>query len=147
MQLSKNFSLDELTHSNTAIAHNIPNIPDDTTINNLKALVENVLQPLRDLIGPIHIDCGYRCPEVNKLVGGVPTSQHCFGQASDLSNGPANNKLIYDTIIAHLPFDQVIVEGGTFEEPAWIHVSYSTTHNRKQKLSHIHGQSGYVPIA
>jgi hypothetical protein len=143
MNLSKSFTLEELIHSNTAIEHKLDNTPTTDITNNLKLLCEHVLQPLRDgLNKPIKINCGYRSPAVNKSVGGAETSQHLYGQAADLDNGTKNRE-IFDYIKTHLTFDQLILEGGTLTEPAWIHVSYSSKKNRGEVLTKIAGAKTY----
>ena len=144
MQLTKSFTLEELTHSNTAIEHKLDNTPTSAITANLKLLCEHVLQPLRDgLNKPIGVNCGYRSPAVNKAVGGAENSQHLYGQASDISNGCKNNREIFDYIRTHLAFDQLILEGGTLTEPDWIHVSYSNTKNRKEVLTKVTGAKVY----
>ena len=85
-RLSKNFDWKEFSKSDVAKAHHINNeIVDWEVRDNIKALVDNVLQPLRDAWGgPLFIDSGFRCKELNELVGGVETSQHCTGSAADV---------------------------------------------------------------
>ena len=82
--LSAHFSLREFVMSAAAVRHNLPNLPDADTERRLKALCDNVLEPLRRRFGRILITSGYRSPKVNALVGGVPTSQHVRGEAADL---------------------------------------------------------------
>ena len=84
--LSKNFTLEEFIRSSTAESMGIDNVPkDEEVIENMKALCLKVLQPLRDYVGaPVHINSGYRCPELNEAVGGVKNSQHCRGEACDI---------------------------------------------------------------
>lgn len=82
--LSAHFSLREFVMSAAAVRHNLPNLPDSDTERRLKALCDNVLEPLRRRFGRILITSGYRSPKVNALVGGVPTSQHVRGEAADL---------------------------------------------------------------
>ena len=86
MKLSENFTLEELIHSNTAERMGIDNVPkDEKVVENLRSLCLEVLQPLRDYVGaPVHINSGYRCPELNMTVGGVKNSQHCRGEAADI---------------------------------------------------------------
>ena len=84
MNLSQNFTLQELIYSDTANAYKINNTPSEPVINNLKALCLNVLQPLRNALGcPIIISSGFRCAELNKCVGGAANSGHLYGQAAD----------------------------------------------------------------
>lgn len=128
----KYFTIAELCKSDTAVRKNIDNSPTSEIINNLKQLVRYVLDPLREKYGkPIRVNGAYRCPELNKAVGGSKTSQHMTGQAADITVGsPDNNKKLFNLIIEmNLPFDQLIDE----KNFRWIHVSYSNKH-RKQIL-------------
>lgn len=119
-RLSENFTLDEFTRSDVAIKLGIINEPGEKEIEALRVLVNRTIQPLRDKLGiPIHINSGYRCPELNKAVGGVPTSQHQKGEAADLSiDGKANN--ILDVLENNdIPFDQAIL----YRKQNFLHVS------------------------
>ena len=125
----KYFTINELCRSETASKHKIDNTPSAEIIANLTALVDNVLDPLREVWGrPIIVTSGYRCEALNKLVGGVPTSQHKQGQAADISTGSIeDNKKLFDLAIKlKLPFDQIIDEYGY----KWVHISYSSTRRR-----------------
>lgn len=85
MDLTQNFTLEELIKSDTANKYKIDNSPDEKIIKNLKLLCENILQPIRDRYAkPITVTSGYRCDKLNKKVGGVKTSQHLNGEAADL---------------------------------------------------------------
>lgn len=100
---------------------------------NLTALVDNVLDPLREWYGkPIVVNSGYRCPALNKAVGGATPSQHMSGQAADIDTGDRQqNKLLFEHIRKNLPFDQLIDESNF----AWVHVSYRADgRNRNQVL-------------
>lgn len=125
----KYFTINELCRSETASKHKIDNTPSAEIIANITALVDNVLDPLREAWGrPIIVTSGYRCEALNKLVGGVPTSQHKQGQAADISTGSIeDNKKLFDLAIKlKLPFDQIIDEYGY----KWVHISYSSTRRR-----------------
>ena len=131
----KHFKLNEFLKSSTATRLRIDNSPSKEIEANLNALVDNILDPLREAYGkPIIITSGYRCPKLNKAVRGSKTSQHLKGQAADIrtvSDTPEENKKLFDLIQElHLPFDQVINEYN-FD---WIHVSYSSR-NRRQVLN------------
>lgn len=129
----KHFTMGELCASTTADAHNIKNTPPLQEAGNLKALAENVLDPLREWYGkPIYVNSGYRSPQLNRIVGGAPTSQHMKGEAADITAGSkAENKKLFDYIKSNLPFDQVIDE----KDYSWVHVSYKRDgSNRKQVL-------------
>lgn len=121
----KFFTLAELTDSATARILHISNKPTAEEVKNLEALVDNILDPARELLGmPIRVSSGYRAPRVNRAVGGVSNSQHMKGEAADISVGSlALNRKLYDVILS-LPFDQLIWERGNDEGPAWVHVSY-----------------------
>ena len=130
----KYFTLNELTASSTAKRKGIDNTPDATVKANLTALVANILDPLREAYGkPIVVSSGYRCPKLNRAVGGAAKSQHVTGQAADihtLSDTPADNKKLFDLILKlKLPFDQLINEYNF----NWVHVSFSPR-NRRQVL-------------
>ena len=125
----KYFTINELCRSETASKHKIDNTPSAEIIANLTALVDNVLDPLREAWGrPIIVTSGYRCEALNKLVGGVPTSQHKQGQAADISTGSIkdNKKLFELAIKLKLPYDQIIDEYAY----KWVHISYSSTRRR-----------------
>lgn len=131
MDLSKNFTLEELTHTGSQL----PNIPTGVEISKLKELVANLLQPLRDKYGkPIRVNSGYRSPAVNKEQGGTlkPLSQHCKGEAADIDT--SDNAFIFQLIRTDFDFDQLIWEGDDNHQPSWVHVSYKTKGNRKQVL-------------
>ena len=130
----KYFTLHELTRSATASRLKIDNTPSQEVVQNLELLVKNVLDPLREAYGkPIIVSSGYRCPKLNKAVGGVKNSQHMLGQAADIkttSDSPADNRKLFDLARElKLPFDQLIDEFGY----DWIHISYGPRH-RKQVL-------------
>ncbi len=134
MRLSKNFVLSEITRSNTAKRLGISNEPTKEHLENMQRLITNLIQPMRDSIGPIRISSGYRSKELNRAIGGSTKSQHCKGEALDLqfwSEGRINNKIIYDWILnSGLEFDQMINEF----DFAWIHISLKGKGNRKQVL-------------
>lgn len=128
----KYFTIKELCKSSTAEQKKIDNTPNSEVVNNLEKLVEHVLDPLREKYGkPIHVNGAYRCPALNKAVGGSKTSQHMLGLAADITAGSvAKNKILFNLIQElNLPFDQLIDE----KNFRWIHVSYSDKH-RKQIL-------------
>lgn len=131
--MMKHFTLGELTRSATADARGIRNVCSPDEAENLKALVDNVLDPLRDWYGkPVYVNSGYRCPQLNRAVGGAADSQHLKGEAADITAGsPAENRRLFNYIMRYLPFDQLIDES----RYAWIHVSYRRGGgNRKQVL-------------
>lgn len=128
----KHFTINELSRSSVAQSKEIDNKPDAVQVAALTALVDNVLDPLRERFGrPIIVNSGFRCPELNKAVKGAATSQHVKGEAADLDTGTKEgNKKLFDIIRKELPFDQLIDEKGF----SWVHVSYKKAGNRKQIL-------------
>lgn len=130
MQLSKNFSLNEMTYSTTANKYKINNNPDTKTIENLRLLCIKALQPIRDKFGIVTITSGYRCLDLNKKVGGKTTSQHLKGQAVDFITPHANLLEVFDWIVENLEYDQVLFEYNS-KCSKWIHLSLKKTENRK----------------
>ena len=120
MQLSRHFTLEELTFSDAAMRHGIDNTPNDEAIENLKRLCALVLEPIRDIVHkPVQITSGYRSPLVNSLVGSKVTSQHIRGCAADIKvSGVTPDVLIKAIIGAGLPYEQLIRE-----YDSWVHVS------------------------
>lgn len=136
MNLSKNFTLDELCKSEIAIRRSIDNTPTETVISNLQALVLNVLQPIRNSLGPITINSGYRSPAVNVAVGGSPTSDHCLGMAADIEIAGYDNKMLAKFIEQNFKFTQLILEFYEDGQPAsgWVHVSFDPNDLKCQTL-------------
>jgi len=136
MQLSKNFSLRELTRSQTAIRKGIKNEPDQGQLMNLVALTVKVLQPCRDKFGSISINSGLRVLELNRAIGSGDKSQHTKGQASDFEAYSVSNAQLADWIMLNLSFDQLILEyPGKDPRDGWVHCSYNRMENRKQVLT------------
>lgn len=129
----KYFTIHELTASTEARKNDIDNTPPPGVKVRLQNLIVQLLDPIREKWGaPIIVNSGYRCPLLNKKVGGVPTSQHVKGEAADITAGsPAQNNRLFKTIIdSGIEFDQLIDEKGY----RWLHVSYSPGKNRRQVL-------------
>lgn len=148
MNLTENFTLEEMYKSTTAIRLGIDNTPSDIVVKNLLQLCKKVLQPLREYMDEsIKVSSGYRNPDLNKKIGGSKSSQHCLGQAADISCGERTSEM-YHYIKNNLIFDQLIWEFGTDENPDWVHVSYSSTNNRKECLRayKINGKTVYQHI-
>ena len=144
----KYFSIQELTKSATAQRLGIKNDPSIEVCQHLTALVDNILDPLREAYGkPIIVSSGYRCEKLNRAVGGSATSQHVKGEAVDIRSvvdTPEENKKLFDLIVKlGLPYDQLINEYNY----DWVHVSFSTRH-RRQKLMAIktNGHTRYLPM-
>jgi 4-hydroxy-3-methylbut-2-en-1-yl diphosphate synthase IspG/GcpE len=142
MRLSKNFVLSEITRSNTAKRLGISNEPTKKHLENMQRLISNLIQPMRDELGPIRISSGYRSKTLNRTIGGSSKSQHCKGEALDLQfwkDGKMCNKEIYDWIISSgLEFDQMINEF----DFAWIHISLKKEESRKQVLEAYKDEDG-----
>ena len=130
MNLSAHVTLAEFENSPTATTHGINNKMSESQIASAKLLCENVFEPLRIYLNtPIKISSGFRCVQLNKMIKGSSTSQHCKGEAMDIKIGAKGFHFIKDK----LNFDQLIWEFGNDENPSWVHVSFSSR-NRKQVL-------------
>ena len=147
MKISKHITLAEATKSNTATRLGIDNIPPQAIIERMTETAEKVFEPLRETLGPIRVSSFYRSPELNRAIGGSKNSQHCTGEAIDLQAVTVSNAVLFNAACDLSDFDQIIWEFGTLEEPDWVHISYSKTHNRKQILraSKIGKRTAYVP--
>jgi len=135
--LSPHFTLREFVKSQTAVRLGIANVPDDTEIKNMIALCEEVLEPTRAHFGkPVNVNSGFRCPELNRAIGGSSTSQHMSGEAADVEIFGVDNLEIAVWIRDHLEFDQLILEFYETGVPSsgWVHVSYRSG-NRKDHFS------------
>lgn len=132
MNLSRNFTLEEMTKSTTAQKYNIKNIPDADSLSNMKRLCEDILQPIRDeWKQPIIVTSGYRCPALNKKVKGAANSDHMYGAAADIkTNSKQNNKLLWRIIMKLIEKDKIscrqIIDEYSLN---WIHLSIN--HNKK----------------
>nr|DAL88012.1 MAG TPA: peptidase [Caudoviricetes sp.] len=132
----KYFTIEELTRSSTATKRGIDNTPTPEIKANLERLVDKVLDGLREIYGkPITVNSGYRCPELNKAVGGSKTSDHMNGFSVDITAScKKENAILFQIIKDNFDFDQLIWEKGNSEYPDWIHVSYNPNRLRKQVL-------------
>src|SRR6056300_1532922 len=138
VRLSKNFSLQEFTKSQTATRRGLDNTPSEEHLASAKALFENVVQKVRDNFGLTVINSGYRGPALNEAVGGSSKSQHCKGEAADIECPGTGNSDVANWIVENLDFDQVILEFYTpgIPDSGWVHVSYKADgSNRKSILS------------
>ena len=138
MNLTKNFTLEELTKSETALRHNMDNSPGQAEVDSLLALAENVLQPVRDHFARgVKCNSGYRSLEVNQKVGGSRNSDHIRGQACDIEIPGIPNAELAEWIKDNLQFNQLILEFYTPGVPdsGWVHVSYIPEDNKKQVLT------------
>ncbi len=133
--LSKNFSLSELTKSQTAERKGISNTPTADHIYNLTALCENILQPIRNEFGSFIVSSGYRSPELCEAIGSKATSQHAKGEAADFEVAGISNYELATWIEENLPFDQLILECFQGGNSGWIHCSY-VPDGRKETLTY-----------
>ena len=137
MKLSDNFSLLELTKSQTAERKGIDNTPSPEHQENLKLLCTHILQPVRDHFERVvSVSSGYRSPELCEAIGSKITSQHAKGQAADFEIYGLSNQELAIWINENLEYDQLILEYWKKEDPnaGWIHCSFDDRVNRKQYL-------------
>ena len=142
MQLTKNFTRQEIERSNTAKRLGISNEMSEKHLANMTKLLDNIIQPLRESLGPIRISSGYRGQDLNRAIGGSRKSQHCKGQALDIQfwqDGKMMNELIYEYILdSNIEFDQMINEF----DFSWIHISLVGVDNRNQVLEAYKDEDG-----
>jgi len=147
MQLTNNFSLHEMTKSETALRMQMDNTPNEVEIDNLRVLCEKVLQPVRDHYGKVN--SGFRAADVNAAVGGSRTSDHCKGQAADIEIPGVPNAELAQWIANNLEYTQVILEFYTqgIPDSGWVHVSYDPANLKKQQLTAVkqNGKTVYLP--
>ena len=152
MKLTENFSLNELTKSQTAERKGIDNTPSAEHQENLKSLCEMILQPIRDHFGQVvSVSSGYRSPELCVAIGSSTQSQHAKGEASDFEIFGVSNKELADWIDENLDYDQLILEywkGEDEPNSGWVHCSYTNGNNRKQYLRAYkeNGSTKYEPV-
>ena len=150
MNLSRNFTLQELTKSDTAIRMGIDNNPNADQIEKLKALCENILQPVRDHFGRVKVTSGFRSSELCVAIGSSVNSQHAKAEAADFECIDVDNAELFDWIKSNLEPDQLILEFYTPGEPnsGWIHASY-IPEGRRASFLHAFKQDGktkYKPV-
>lgn len=150
MKLSENFTLSEMTKSETALRHGLPNDPEPDHLENMKKLAERVLQPVRDHYGRgVKVNSAYRHPDVNRAVGGSTTSDHCKGMAADIEIPGVPNAELAEWIRDNCEFRQLILEFYTpgIPDSGWVHVSYNEADNKKQVLTAMkeNGKTVYKP--
>ena len=143
--ISKHVSYKEGVYSNTATRRGIENTPDDEQLKCMETIAEEVFEPLRAYVGgPIKINSFFRSPELNKAIGGSGKSQHCKGQAIDIDDtfGRMTNAEMYHWIKEHLDFDQMIWEFGDDDNPAWVHVSYVSAEDNRNRCLKAYKENG-----
>lgn len=149
MNLTKNFTLHEMTKSETALRQGLDNTPGDREVEALRLLAENVLQPVRDHYGKgVKVNSGFRHPEVNAAVGGSRTSDHCRGMAADIEIPGVPNAELAEWIVENLAYTQVILEFYTpgIPDSGWVHVSYDPSNLKRQTLTAVKqdGKTAYL---
>jgi len=144
--ISSHITFIEATYSEVALENFIDNTPNELQLNNMILVAEKVFEPVRNYLNiPIHVNSFFRCEKLNKLIGGAKNSQHCTGQAIDISINPKMNKKIFDWINENLEFDQIINE----DNYTWIHISYALNNCRNMTLKSYKdtkGNTKYLPI-
>lgn len=150
MNLSPNFTLEELTKSEYALRNGIKNEPNEEQLQSMIELAQKVLQPIRDAFKKgVKVNSGFRSPDLNKAIGGSPTSDHCKGQAADIEIPGVSNYAVSKWIQDNLEFTQVILEFYTPGVPdsGWVHVSYDPKNLKKQALTATKkdGKTVYLP--
>ena len=144
-KISKHISYKEATFSQTATRKDIDNTPTPEILERMKALAENIFEPLRAYVGgPIKINSFYRSINLNVAIGGAKSSQHTRGEAMDIDDtfGHMSNKEMFEFIKDELDFDQLIWEFGDDNNPAWIHVSYVSSKNNRRRILKAKKQQG-----
>ncbi|MHA1233130.1 MAG: D-Ala-D-Ala carboxypeptidase family metallohydrolase [Candidatus Helarchaeota archaeon] len=126
-----NFKYKEFVLSPMAMRYGIELKPDESQWNAIELLCQNILQPIRNIFGPIRITSGYRSPELNKKIGGSEFSNHCLGQAADFEPIYPNVRMIdiFEYIARNLEFRELIAE---YFPTGWIHVAFRINENIKQ---------------
>ena len=134
--ISDHVSYKEGVYSITATRRGIDNVPNDEQLANMELIAEKVFEPLRKYVGgPIKINSFFRCPKLNKAIGGARSSQHMKGQAMDIDDTfeVVANSDMYNYIKNNLDFDQMIWEFGDDDNPNWVHVSYVSKEDNRNR--------------
>ncbi|MBC8300392.1 MAG: hypothetical protein H8E55_32025 [Pelagibacterales bacterium] len=153
MKISDHITYAEAIHSNTAKRKGIDNTPSEVQVLSMKLIADKIFEPLREWVGgPIKVNSFFRSITLNEAIGGAASSQHCKGQAIDIDDvyGRKTNADMYHWIQMNLDYDQMIWEFGTDTQPNWIHVSYvSKEENRNKCLKAYkeHGKTKYKVIS
>ena len=151
-RISKHVSWKEGTYSRTGERLDLDNTPNEEQLKCMKAIAENIFEPLREWVGgPVKINSFFRGEQVNTAIGGSTRSQHMKGQAIDIDDTfkHKTNAEMFHFIKDNLDFDQLIWEFGTDDNPNWVHVSYVTHRDNRKKLTiakKINGRTKYIHI-
>ena len=152
MKISKHITYAEGIHSSTAKREAIDNTPGEKQLESMKKLSEEIFEPLRKWVGgPIKVNSFFRSAALNSKIGGASSSQHCKGQAMDIDDvyGCKSNAEMYTWIKENLSFDQMIWEFGTDTQPNWLHISYVSEEDNRNKCLKAykeHNQNKYKVI-
>ena len=150
--ISKHISYKEATRSLTAIRLGLENKPNEYELSNMIGVAENIFEPLREWVNdPIKVNSFFRSVELNKAIGGSSRSQHCQGRAIDVDDtyGHKTNAEMFNWIKENLNFDQIIWEFGDDENPDWVHISWVSkdqNRNRCLRAERIDGKTTYRVI-
>ena len=150
--ISKHISYKEATRSLTAIRLGLENKPNEYELSNMIGVAENIFEPLREWVNdPIKVNSFFRSVELNKAIGGSSRSQHCQGRAIDIDDtyGHATNAEMFNWVKENLNFDQMIWEFGDDENPDWVHISWVSedqNRNRCLRAERVNGKTTYRVI-
>ena len=145
MKISNHITYAESIHSTTAKRRGIDNTPNPTQVEAMKLTAEKVFEPLREWVeGPIKVNSFYRSVALNEEIGGVASSQHCKGQAIDIDDvyGRKSNAEMFHWIKENLCFDQLIWEFGTDMNPNWIHISFVSKEDNRNRCLKAYKENG-----
>ena len=145
MKISDHITYAEAIHSNTAKRRGIDNTPNEIQVLSMKLLADKIFEPLREWVGgPIKVNSFFRSITLNEAIGGVASSQHCKGQAIDIDDvyGRKTNADMYHWIQMNLDYDQMIWEFGTDVQPNWIHISYVSKEENRNKCLKAYKEDG-----
>ena len=152
MKISDHITYAEAIHSNTAKRKGIDNTPSEAQVEAMRLLAEKIFEPLRKWVGgPIKVNSFFRSETLNESIGGASSSQHCKGQAMDIDDNGCHktNAEMYAWIKDNVEFDQMIWEFGDNDNPNWVHVSYVSpeeNRNRCLKAYREDGKTKYMVI-
>jgi len=145
MKISDHITYAEAIHSNTAKRRGIDNTPNEVQVLSMKLLADKIFEPLREWVGgPIKVNSFFRSVPLNEAIGGAASSQHCKGQAIDIDDvyGRKTNADMYHWIQMNLDYDQMIWEFGTDVQPNWIHISYVSKEENRNKCLKAYKEDG-----
>ena len=145
MKISDHITYAEAIHSSTAKRRSIDNTPNPTQVETMKLTAEKIFEPLRKWVGgPIKVNSFFRSTELNTAIGGSKTSQHCKGQAIDIDDvfGHKTNAEMFKWIKGNLNFDQMIWEFGDDNNPDWVHISYVSDEDNRNRCLKAYKQNG-----